>query len=207
MKPDRHTIRSVEDLRRRVPAILRVINADESLALRAAANPLLALEELGYDISDELRPQIERRIRHGKAAIARLEALESRIYQLAGERFELGAPNELSRVLFERLKLRRVPKVQEFPLRKGLPSVPAAPEPGEPTALPRYHAGRPKHPDPLASLRDAHPIMGPLLEYRALEAGQPPLATREVYEKLKRAGSSGPTLRLRARIQSDAPPG
>ena len=202
-------IRSVEELRRRIPAIVRQVNADERLALRAAANPLLLLEELGYEIPPELRAELERRVRHTPQDIARLDTLERQVHELAGERFDLRAPAELSRVLFEKLKLPRPPAVQQLALRRGALAAQTAEqraEPQEPTELPRHPVGRPKHPDPLEPLRGAHPVMEPLLEYRALEASQPPLASQEVYERIKRGEVRGPALRVRFRLQRGPTP-
>jgi hypothetical protein len=79
-------------------------------------------------------------------------------------------------------------------------------EPREPTELPRHPVGRPKHPDPLEPLRKAHPVMEPLLEYRAIEASQPPLAPPEVYERLKRGEVRGPAIRVRFRLQRGPTP-
>src|SRR5215212_7242156 len=112
-------IRSVEDLRRRVPAILRRVNAEPALALRAAANPLLLLEELGYEIPARLRPEIERRIRHTPEDAARLGELEQRLHHIAGETFDPGSPAELARILFENLRLPPVPMVQELSLQRA----------------------------------------------------------------------------------------
>jgi hypothetical protein len=193
---------SIEELRRRVPAIVRRINADPRLALRAAANPILLLEELGYEISPPLRTALERRIRHAPANAERLAELERTIHDLAGERFDPGSPTELGRILFEKLALPQVPMVQELSLSRR-----STGRSRLPTELPRHAAGRPKPPDPLQVLRGEHPIIEPLLEYRAIEAGQPPLATRELYERLGTDQLGGVTLRIRASVRRGGEPG
>jgi len=196
-------IRSVDDVRQQLATILRRVNGDPRLALRAAANPLLALEELGYEIAPGVRPELERRTRHSAQVAQRLEGLQRQVYELAGEQFDLESPAELTRVLFERLELPRLPMRQQLVLPRDGATTPAGGEAEDATALPRHAIGRPKHPDPLEPLRRAHPVMEPLLEYRAIEASQPPLASRASYERLKRDDAPVPSLRVRFRFRRD----
>jgi hypothetical protein len=201
-------IRSFQDLRRRVPDILERVNADPALALRAAANPLLALEEMGYDLPREVRAEVERHVRFPRADRERLDALSSEISRLAPEPFDPDEPEELERVLFRKLKLPPLP--QRVPIPAG--PVKAAPRaraaasavPAHPLARPIVPPGAPKGVDPLEAIRDAHPVVPVLLEYRRIQSTQPPLAPREVYERLRRQGgedAAGPRLRIRARLK------
>lgn len=192
------TIDSLRDLQRLVPAIVKEINADERLALRAAANPLLALEELGYRLTPEVRTEAERRIRFSPQTIERLSQLSEAIYSYADERFDIESPAEIERVLFEKLKLPRIetkepPKVQrKRPAQQPEPTLALQPSPS--------YLRRP-FVDPLERLRGAHPIMEPLLEYRRLEASEPRLAPRELYERIKRGDVALPVTRLRASLK------
>ncbi len=73
----------------------------------------------------------------------RLEALEREIYELAGEPFNIGSPQQLATVLYERLKLPVLKRTQ-----KGrAPSTDA---------------------DVLEKLRDRHPIVAAMLDHREL---------------------------------------
>lgn len=176
------TRRQLHDL---MPVLIEALNRDFRLALGAAANPLLALEELGYRIDEKLRPAVERRMRFPAATAERLEELALKIYRLARRTFNLEDAGELHKVLFEELKL---------PLPKAAEANPLAP-------LPHQRFGARPVEDPLEPLRGAHPIMEPLLEYRRLEASSPRFASPELYQRLMRGETWHPITRLRCRIR------
>lgn len=149
------TIDSLRDLQRLVPAIVKEINADERLALRAAANPLLALEELGYRLTPEVRTEAERRIRFAPQTIERLSQLSEAIYSYADERFDIESPAEIERILFEKLKLPRLDAKEQAPPKAPRKRPVQQPEPTlalqpSPSYLRRPFA------DPLERLRGAH---------------------------------------------------
>jgi hypothetical protein len=54
------------------PTVLERLNADPSLLLAAASNPILALQELGYDISPSFREEFVDRVRFGARGATRL---------------------------------------------------------------------------------------------------------------------------------------
>ena len=182
-------IASMAALRRLVPEILETINADPQLALRAAVNPLLALEELGYELTPKLRVEAERRIRFSSEARQELETLEREIFRHAGESFDLDSAEATQRVLFDKLRLQRPEAMIAVPERK--------------TPVQRSSFLR-DFKDPLEPLADRHPIMTPLLAYRRLDASEPRLAPRSLYERVRRGEVSLPVTRVRARLISDA---
>lgn len=195
-------IDTLRELRRLVPSILKEINADPALALRAAANPLLALEELGYSLTPELRAEAESRVRFPKATRERMATLEKEIFHAAGERFDLRAPAEVERVLFTKLKLPR-PQLEQPPTAQRAP---AAPQPETMMARMALALDR-GFVDPLGALAGKHPVMQPLLEYRRLDASEPPLAAPAVYERIRRGEVKLPIVRIRGRLKSEAPEG
>ncbi len=197
------TIETLEELQRLVPSIVKAVNADQQLATRALANPLLALEELGYRLSEDLRPVAERRARFSLDKAERLEALAADVYKLADQRFDIDSPKELAHVLFEKLKLPRIePAAAEHAKRVSTAAVEALPT--LPLAPPLFR--RPALPDPLEKLRGLHPVVAPLLEYRRLESSEPRLAPRELYERIRRGEVKLPVTRVRARLQRDPTP-
>jgi hypothetical protein len=184
-KPE--TITTIEALRRRVPSIVKAINADPSLALRAGANPLLALEELGYSLTPELAADVALRVRFDEPTRKRLAELTVEIHRLAGEPFDIDSPKALGRILIECLKLPAKPDMLPTPIKRP--------------------AGKPVT-DPLAALAGMHPIIAPLLEYRALQGGEPALAPADLYRKLQAGGGTGGvTLRVRAVLRNGPTPG
>jgi hypothetical protein len=207
-------IRSFQELRRRVPEILQRVNADPALALRAAANPLLALEEMGYDLTREVRAQVERHVRFSRADRERLDALSREIARVSPEPFDPDEPEELERILFQRLKLPPLPQRVRIPAGPAKTTSRKAPTPVaarlHPLAPPVVPPGAPKAADPLEALRGAHAVVPPLLEYRRIQSSQPPLAPREVYERLRRHDGTRvpePRRRIHARLKSAATPG
>lgn len=202
---------SIDALRRRVPAIIQRLNAEPAMALRAAANPIFALEELGYSFPDALKREIALRVRFDATTIARLESLANTVHELAGEEFDLDSADDLDRTLFTRLGLPRLTtSLQRVVIAEGTSATrQRAMQPG--SSRERHPLEPPWHPpggvatvDPLRELEGRHPIVAPLLEYRALQASQPPLAPRELYERIARGDVSMPTMTIRARLRRGA---
>jgi DNA polymerase I-like protein with 3'-5' exonuclease and polymerase domains len=161
------TVDTIQQLQKRVPSIVKAVNADASLALAAAVNPIFALEELGYQISGQLRRTVEHRIRFTEEQCARLEKLSKEIHRELGHDFDIESESELSHALHKALKS------------------------GEAKKLPAQLTLRPqmkwveRQEEPLEHLRDAHPAMKALLEYRRIEASEPRLGSRELYDQVR----------------------
>lgn len=178
-------ISSIQQLQRLVPTLVKALNADDALMKRALVNPLLALEELGYRLADEVRPQVERRVRFKVETAHRLDALADEVFKHAGERLDIDSPVALDQLLHERLKLPR----------------------GTPTQAPQAAVMRGQtFIDPLERLRGKHPVLEPLLAYRQLDASAPRLAPPELYERVRRGDVKLPVLRAKARLQRGATP-
>ena len=77
----------------------------------------------------------------GQSLSRRIEDLEERIYELAGEKFNINSPKQLSAVLFEKLMLPAPKKTK---------------------------TGYSTNADVLDKLKNKHPIIGEILEYREL---------------------------------------
>jgi hypothetical protein len=200
-------IDSMETLRRRVPSIVKRLNEDPSLALRAAANPVLALSSMGYTLTDRLAREVELRVRFRPEDIERLEALRAEVQALAGESFDLDNPAQLHDLLFVRLALPPLPPptqpivIAAAAMARQVPAITR-----HPLELSWTPPGGVRRPDPLAPLAEAHPVMRPLLAYRALNASQPPLASREACERLARGDATLPKIRLHARLKRGTAP-
>jgi hypothetical protein len=199
-------------LQRRVPSIVKRVNADPALALRAAANPLLALGEMGYTMTPELEREVALRVRFDQPTIAKLDALSTRIQELAGKKFDVDSRTQLSSVLFEHLKLPRLPPpAQRVVVAEGTLAAQTVSRPMEsvlshPIDIPYRPVGGVAPPDALEALKGKHPIIAPLLEYRAIQASVPPFAPRELYDRIARGEVKMPTFRLRARLRRGPTP-
>jgi hypothetical protein len=211
--PERRTqkIDSIEALQKVVPLIVKAVNDDQAFGLRAAANPLLAAEEMGYQIAPEIQHTAERRVRFSQENVARLGELEEQIHKLAGEPFDIDSPPELERILFKKLKLPRPKPSSEpgdTPQQQKPPATYAssARVPGKSASAPPQPAEPTQAPDPFEELRDAHPIMPPLLEYRRIERSAPRLAPRELYERIRRGEVKMPITKIQARLKRSRTP-
>ncbi len=194
---ERQRIDSLKELHQLLPSILEQINADQSLAIAAAANPLIALEELGYHIDPEIRPDIEDHLRFKPEAMTQLKELRRQISKHAGHTFDPNSPAELHTVLFEELKL--PPGEVKRDKKERLAVLTAT------TPFPPQLSWAPKVTDPLEKLRGKHPIIEPLLEYRQLEASTPRLASKELYEEIRTGKRPTKIVRVRGILQASPP--
>lgn len=210
MASEARVISTFEELMEAVPKIIDAANADPALALRFAANPLFLAEELGYTLTDEMRHFAVRRVRFSAEAFERLQQLEGQIWEQAGERFDIDSEEALEHVLFTKLKIPH-PKMPEPGEVKQPKRASPEKEPGPagvPSSAVRITAPPPARVighapivDPLEPLRDAHPIMPPLLEYRQIEASTARLAPRAVYDRIARGDVKLPITRLHLRLK------
>jgi hypothetical protein len=204
MARETRTIGSMEELFAVIPEVFETINADPKLTLQFAANPLLLVEELGFELSDEMRHFAARRMRFSAETFERMVQLEAQIWEHAGGRFDIDSGEALSDVLFERLKLPRA-KAKPAPRRRrrrkdqeqveqAAVTEEAAATAGMAAQLPARVIGHEPIEDPLEYLRDEHPIMEPLLEYRQLESSSARLAPRRVYDRIKQGEAEIPMI-------------
>ncbi len=161
-------INSFKAFHQLVPEIIEQVNRNNALAIRALANPLLAFEELGYELSDDVQKKVEQILRFDPKSRKKLNSLEKDVYETAGETFNIDDEGEVNKVLFKKLKLSRSKKTlhlnEDNLMRLGKPH---------------------QWVDPLENLHDKHPVMKPLLAYRALKAEPPGFASRRLYNQLK----------------------
>ncbi len=167
-----------------VPAILERLNADQPLLLAALANPLFALEELGYEIAPSFEQELVDRIRFRAKDAVRIRQLREEIFAQAGGAFDLESERETVRILFERLTLPR-----------------AAYDGMQALRAPDFSFRRERTRDPLEALRGEHPLVDSLLEFRRLNARAPKLAPRELYNEIKAGKHRLSLTKLHVRFQ------
>jgi competence ComEA-like helix-hairpin-helix protein len=210
------TVNSWEQLQANIESILDQINDNPPLALAAAANPLLALEDLGYEIEPVVRVEIERRVRFSPRVVVRLRQLEDDVATIAGRYVNLNSAEDVRRLLFDELKLETPGEYGEDYRQATQTRVRRTDKAGravlDTRPLPPDLSTVGERIDPLEVLANRHEIMGPLLEYRRLEASTPRLASRESYEQVRagkvRLGIEGVKGRLKVQVppRDDGPP-
>src|SRR4051794_17818349 len=99
MNTAKRRLNSWKEAQQAIDDSLATLNADQSLLLAAASNPLFALQELGYEISENVRQEIEDRIRLGPSGAQQLQSLRDEIFKIAGGQFDLNSPEALSATL------------------------------------------------------------------------------------------------------------
>lgn len=179
---EKRYVKSWEDLQANMERILSELERDPNLVLAAAANPLLAVEELGFEIDPNIRDQLEDRLRFPTRDCAQLDSLRSEIFKLAGKKFDIRSPEQLHTVLFEDLG---IVAYDEHGCK-----VRFAPAPF------RKRINAPMEKDPLEQLSGLHPVIESLIEFRRIDASAYPFSTQPDYKKI-RAGDS----RLQARFE------
>jgi DNA polymerase-1 len=136
---DRLVRHAAVTLRLRDPLLERVREREQERLYREVEMPLVgvlrAMEQAGIKIDTYRMGEITARLAD------RVEELESSAYELAGEEFTLGSPQQLGRILFEKLGL--------TPGRKG-------------------KTGYSTDTKVLRSIRDEHPIVAVVEEWREL---------------------------------------
>lgn len=180
------TVNSWEDLQKNISKIIFSINKDENLKLAAASNPLLALEELGYKINEDVTDQIEERLRFKPDEAAKLSDLRNSIYKLAGKKFNLRSDEELNTVLFKDLRIEAYDD-KGCLIKKNV----RVRKKGDAE-------------DELMTYKDLHPIIEVLLKFREIDSSVAGFANKDTYQKI-RTGSYGEksNIHLAIRFQKD----
>ena len=199
MYPPQTTVTSWEEIQARIEPIVAALNADTDLAIAAAVNPFLALEEFGIHVAPEARLEIEDRLRFSDRDRIRRRKLREAIFEAAGQTFDIGDAHELYRVLAHDLSLAPPPDedgcVPPFPDTHPLPVQTGAPRGDVPPE------------DPLVVLEGRHPIIEPLLEYRVIDASVHRMAPEPAYQAIRRGERETGIRDLRIRFKGAAPGG
>ena len=83
--------------------------------------------------------------------------------------------------------------------------VAAPPGPVLDTTPPRWRPGG-AGPDPLRRLRDQHPVLPPLLDYRRISAGRPRFAPERIFVAVLRGERASAVTAVVGRLRRGAPP-
>jgi len=181
---ERIAIESEKDLKKHAVAILRRINEDERGGLLFLINPVFALEEAGFDVSEGMRRHILHGLRYGAKAKARIAELNQAVADVAGRPIDALSDEQVARLLFVDLKI-PVPE----PTRAAAKARAAEPLP-------------PIDDEVLEALKGRHKVVPKLIELRRQLKGGWRFVDRETYEKVKGGASVTLLRRVRFRKQS-----
>lgn len=175
-------IKSWQDLQNNVGSLTRQLNKDKNLLLAAAANPILALEELGYDIVPDILGFVEDKMRFKTKQVAQLKKLRTEIHKKSGVTFNIRSEPELQKILFENLEIDAYDK-NGCPICKNI----GVPKKGD-------------EKDPLQAYLELHPVIEPLLSFRKIDATVAGFCDPQVFKKI-RSGNYGKKSNLQLTVQ------
>jgi len=185
---ERIAIESEKDLKKHAVTILRRINEDERGGLLFLINPVFALEEAGFDLSEPMRRHILHGLRYGAKAKARIAELNQAVADVAGRPIDALSDEQVARLLYVDLKI-PVPE----------PAAQAAAKARTAEPLP------PIDDEVLEALKGRHKVIPKLIELRRQLRGGWRFVDRETYEKVKGGASVTLLRRVRFRKQSRKP--
>lgn len=188
-------IRSWGELQGAVKEILERLDADQGLALAAAASPEFALAELGFVLSADARVEILDRLRLGPSGAAELAELRVAITEDVGWPVDPEKTDDVRRVLNEIASASAGER-----RRKAPPRIDVDLEP------PKWRPGGPG-PDGLEAWAGRHPVVDRMLLYRRLSASAPPFGPEHVYRAVRRGEHGSGVIKVSGRQQRPASTG
>lgn len=176
-----------------MPRLLEKYGSDTDLAYIALANPLAALEKLGYTITDEAKTELETYARFGRQDMERYNELKAKIFSLTGSTFNLQDDNETAAV-FEKLMD-----------KNAKASAPAAKKESTSVKIKDLILSAPqfvkdKWTDKLEDAKDIHPAIPALLEFRKIENSVPRFADAATLEIIQQKKQSTPLTKIAFRL-------
>lgn len=201
---DANVIKSLEDLHRRLPELVRLQETHPRLAVAALANPLLALEQAGYAIAPAIAREVELRTRFRGDEADTLIAQEGRLKAALGTQVDLDDPRSFAAPMLRTIaagipKAKRAAKQQDYRSGEdGDDDLRGALE----TPLQPHRPGTIRPADPLAAYSARHPLIADFVEYRRLESSRPRLADRTVFEGLLSGRTESPIGKARFSYKS-----
>ena len=189
MKAD--IINSLKDLQSLMPAIIQQYGSDNELTQIALANPIIALERIGLQFTGTAKAEIEQYVRFGKQGITKMQGLRDSINKHLGRDTDLHNVDQLSDALMHIIEQR---SNDQPPLDKEQANHQVVK-----SAVQRHDlvsALHTKSNGSGAELEDGlqfyvshHPVFAQLIEYRKMQADNPPFTSPQeipvIEERLK----------------------
>lgn len=164
------------DLRANIRSISQRFNADPEIARLLLVNPLLAMEDVGIQLTPELKQHIMDALRFPQNVIERREQLELEIYDALKS---LKVPYSLPLTEEQRADLVFGVLRLKLPEQRSARKKQAIQEEGESPTLPAVRSRE------IRRLAKLHPLVAKLVEYERLRQGRLIFYPREVYERYK----------------------
>jgi hypothetical protein len=194
----------------------------QDLALATLANPILAIEALGYTFAPEIRRHIERLARFGEERTRALEEIETRLRKELGEDLDLDNGAAVAKAVLARLPADQTP-AQQTPADRANAEQRGASYGAGPDDRPADRLDRDKlaaalaevpqrrfdslkrPEDPLGAFKGTAPVIDDLIAFREIESSRARLARPDVFHKILSGELETPITRVRFRPGTTEP--
>ncbi|MGB0787914.1 MAG: hypothetical protein ACPGQR_00095 [Marinirhabdus sp.] len=170
-------IEKLNELQKLMPRLLEEHNSNQKLMKAALSNPILALEEIGFTLSEEVKKEIEERARFNSKQQKKRKEITEKVYGIAGKKIDLSSKASVTKGLGSVLKNKTI-QVGKKNIAASTIIKAAGTKLG-----PRLFQNKEKK-DPLSAYKSAHKIVPLLLAYRKIEASSPQLASKKTFGAL-----------------------
>jgi hypothetical protein len=188
------TIGSLKDLQMRMPAIIQQYGTDNNFTQIALANPIIALERAGFHFTEGAKDEIEHYVRFGREGLDRLHFLKEDIYKHIVGQIDLNNAEQVGDALMRILPGESSDQYSGQEQGANAAYTPAI-KPDRDTLIrilktPPKQAGE-NWQDDLQPYSTLHPVIQLMIDYRKMQADNPPFAPAEqipvIDEKLKQS--------------------
>lgn len=184
------TVKTMAQLQKLMPKILKEHGKDKKLSRAALSNPILALERIGYKLSAGLKEEVEIRARFGAKEQKKLAETQKKITKIAGKKVNLSSNTAVSKLLKGLIKTKNVKAEKKTDKSSALfKAVAINPE----SRLFKTKMAK----DPLDDFRSSHPIIPLLLDYRRIEASAPKLASKKLFNEILKGKTPKSGIRIK----------
>ncbi len=176
---EKHTtqLTTMNQLQKLMPKILKEHGDNQKLQKAGLSNPILALEEIGYKLSNSLKKEVEYRVRFTLKNQQKLTEIRNKVNKITGRKVDLSSGISISNSLKKLIKTKTIKSGKKIFETKSLIEVAAK--------LPEINLFKSKSKkDPLLVYRGSHEVVSLLLEYRKIEASTPRLASKTIFNDL-----------------------
>jgi hypothetical protein len=166
----------LKQLQKEVPDLIKKYGDDTALARAAMINPILALENIGYELSDELKHELDYHIRFGPEKKKRLLKLEKDIFKDVGKSFDLQDEKQIRKNIHPLISLKEnavlTKPTAKISLsgKKGVSRVKAVSSPKTTTS-------------PYTGFSKSHKVIPKLIEYQDFELNAPKLGSKKLFNQ------------------------
>ncbi|PHN00933.1 hypothetical protein [Flavilitoribacter nigricans] len=196
-------IESLKELQLLMPRIVNQVNGNPQLALAATANPILALEYLGYSFTPKARKEIESYGRFGPDGLQQLAEVEKHWKQLFGSE-PIPASKEMAKKMFAQLAKGTDPRKTKS--RKMSSKSKSTRSITLETALDLIYSKikdiETEEKNKIESLEQIHEALPLLYQYQKILSQRTAFARKEKFEQLLKSEQKTPLSAVKFRLKS-----